>query len=187
MTPILVNDNAIELLKAQGKEVTFRTAKDDKEFYSLLKQKLISDIQKMSNSQDRDRKLDFLIDTYYDLGAFFDYIKTVSSKDVDGEMAKRFEKTGSFHKRIVIEGIKEIPKDYSIEVEEIIKFGEEHEYPRMIMGRNEKNVPYAWLDKGENAWRKTTTRHDDVFFKLLDSVRRKDIHEEGRESKTQSD
>lgn len=193
MTPTLVNDNAVELLKSQGKQASFRATKDDSEFFSLLKQKLLSDIQKMSDTTDFDKKLDFLIDAHNSMEVFMDKMRSVlkaRGRDMNEEVSRRLNKTGGFSKRIVVEGVSKLAKDYLAEVAEIKKFGEDNNYPSMNLARNNQGQVYKTFLGGKEAWDKhvkvPTNDSEEQFIELLESVRRKDINEGQGESKTKS-
>ena len=189
---LLVNDNAIELLKSLGKEAKFRTAKDNTEFFVLLKQKLILDIDKMTGVGDAEKKLDSLIDTYLSLREFMTAMDTVlisSNRTMKGEIEKRKEKVGGFSKKIIIESITKIDPDDSKEVAEVRAYGEEHGFPQMVLGRNNEGQIYANMGTGGKDWWEqfiTTRKTNDSFRRLLGAVRRNDIYEGQSESKIQS-
>lgn len=192
----LVNDNAIELLKERGIEVTSRVAKDNKEFFVLLKKKLLSDIQSMETATNFERKTDFLVDTYLDIREYLNYMDGIlktKGDSITNQINKRKSKTGEFTRRVVLEDPapvevkREIKTDYTEEVKEVLEYGEKNGYPSMVVGRNEKGQAYATMMPGKDIWVKKTSNLSNVgggmtpsdeFLSLLDAVRKNDIHKE---------
>ena len=180
--PRLVTDNAIQLLKADDRIGTARPAKDDAEFFGMLKEKVIDDFNRMLESTDVDKKINALADLYEDIDQ---YATVLGTKEIfiDGKMKERREKMGGFEKRLLLESVeKGIPKQWTEEdVDLINKTGEADGYPTLNLGRNEKGQVYATLDAGKEAWNKQISQRlnndetsQEHFLQFLDVVRRKD-------------
>lgn len=109
MFPRIINDNVPELLRARGDEATIRPATDNKEFFQLLKEKIKSDLDTLSQEADIIKKAQGLVDIRESISEFVSLAEqflTKTGKTFAEIEIQRKQRLGGFTKRLVLEGIK---------------------------------------------------------------------------------
>lgn len=173
----LVPDNIEYILALTGQTGEFRPAQDNKEFYTLLKEKVIRDLDRMFEATDLRDKANNLIDLYSDLDQFKAQLQTKISDSWDDLVSSRTKYTGGYEKRFVLTGITTASLTKTSR-EEILKWGADNGYPAMVLCRDDNDTPYKKLGAGEQPWTNWVDayeRNAENMSELANAIRRKDI------------
>jgi predicted house-cleaning noncanonical NTP pyrophosphatase (MazG superfamily) len=184
--PKLINDNTLELLESEGRIGTARPAKDDVEFFTFLKDKVVDDFNRMLELKDVNKKIAALADLRADID---EYVNILRDKEyfVDGMMKERQEIMGGFDLKLILEKVdKKVEKKWGEEdYEMVIKSGEEDGYPAVNLRRNEEGKVYTRVVSGKEAWEKQLEHRldndqvsQDNFLEFVGAVLSKDYDKE---------
>ncbi len=146
----LVGDNIHDILALMGQSGSTRTCVDDKEFFLLLKEKIIRDLERMFSEKEIRDKADALVDLYNDLDEFKS--RLVDKVDWEKDSERRTNYTGGFTKRFILESITAGERTNMLDGAKLLDWGKKNNYPAMVLARDENDVPYKILGEGELAW-----------------------------------
>jgi len=184
--PRLANDNIVELLETDDRIGRVRPAKDDAEFFNLLREKVLDDFKRMLETKDIDKKINALADLRGDIDEYVNFLRN-GKFFIDGIMKERQEKMGGFERKLILEGVdKKIPRRWTEEDYEMVKkAGEEEGYPVVNLKRNNENKVYTQLVSGKEAWEKhmklrlnNAESAQDDFLDFVEAVHGKDYERE---------
>lgn len=177
--PRVVTDNIQELLSSKGMNGVVNAAENPREFFGLLKQKILEDFDRLTAESDAMKKVIALADIQSALDEYEKELRNKLGDSVDKTIKRRKETMGSYSKRLILNRIQ---KDDSMEVEEILAYGKANGFPSMVFGRDEYGKVYESLLEGEGFWDGVIRRRmlggsaKRVFEKLLIAVRNNDIN-----------
>ena len=154
--PRIIHDNIPDLLSKDGKTVETRQPVDNREFFALLQRKMVDDISALSQETTVVGKAKRLADIQLALGEFISIIDTALKPDgsYDVFVSDRKIKVGTFSKRLVVDANENlVSMEKATPEQQILTYGQEHDWPELILEKNEHNKPYLVLQEGENNWR----------------------------------
>ncbi len=170
----LINDNIKNLLKIKDKDI--RKCKDNKEFFSLLKKKILSNVNKLFSEKDIDKKINAFIDLQYDLTKIAnELVHRTSANYCENLRQKRIKLTGEYDKEYVWMEKQKITKS---DISNVEKYGKKNNYPLLVLTADDSGFPVKILQEGEEywnnaiAWSKLKSPYNDNFIDLINAVNR---------------
>lgn len=171
----LINDNVPKILKINRVE----KCSDDKEFYQLLRHKIVQNVNKIFDTDillEKDKKINALLDSLYDLNILADKFKNIESL-----MARRQVEIGGYDNRYYVE-IGDKTEFTGEEIDRVKKYGQVNSYPSMVLRRHNSKITKslgAGKDKWEEAisWSELGKPYSENFIDLLKAVEENDIIE----------
>ena len=173
----LINDNIKNLLKIKDKEI--RKCKDNKEFFSLLKKKILSNINKLFSEKDIKKKVNAFVDLEYDLSKIGNKLMCITSDDYPNRFEnlkkERLELTGEYDKEYVWMVKQRITKS---DIDNVEKYGEKNNYPLLVLTADDSGFPVKILQEGKKywdnaiSWSKLKSPYNDNFIDLINAVNR---------------
>lgn len=177
--PRAVTDNINELLSSQGRAGRITTAESPKQFFELLKAKILEDIDRLTSESDVQKKILALADIKSALDEYSTELSNAVGKDeFVKQMMKRATTMGGYLKRLILHDVR---RDDTKDAEEVMAYGKEHGYPKMVLARNGDGKPYKMNLEGEGHWDGVVRRRtlggvaNTIFEELLAAVRKNDI------------
>jgi len=152
----VIHDKIPELMKADGKELVVRPAKDNKEFFLLLQGKMIDDVNALTIETTLEGKGKRVVDLQMALMEFITQINSAlgaNGSDYAKFRSDRLTKVGTLSKRLVTDTVSVQTNATGTDREFVLSYGEEHGWPAMNLGTNEQGRVYLSLGEGEQSWK----------------------------------
>ena len=176
----IVNDHVPKLLAIEGKTANTRPATDNKEFFSLLKEKMREDLDKLDKADTFKRKKELSIDLYM---ASLEFVKVVGKAEgltTEELVEERTERVGGFDERLVLESVGSGAQDM---IKFIMAYAVDNNYPELIIGRNNEGAPYATFLGGKEAYEKHVNNTDmERLTQIYEAAKKDDRKEKTQQS-----
>ena len=174
----IVNDNVPKLLAIEGKSANTRPATDNKEFFSLLKEKMREDLDKLDKADTFKRKKEISTDLYMASLEFMKVISVAEGVDIEELYDERIERVGGFKDRLVLESVGTGAQEM---VKYVLDYGYKNDYPELILGRNKEGAVYLRFMGGKEAYEKHVNTSDlERLMQIYEAAKKDD-----KEKKTQ--
>lgn len=151
----VVHDNIPELMKQDGKELVVRTAKDGREFFSLLQSKMTEDIAAISNEKTAIGKAKRIADLDLALLEFVGPLNqalAVEGTSYSQFVSERQKRVGTFSRRLVTDTASQQVVSAKSDAEIALAYGAEKAWPEVVIARSDDGKPYLTVPQGEEAW-----------------------------------
>lgn len=159
--PKLIYDKA-EWLARNNIDIKLRNASSNSEFYDLLREKIIEDIETVFEKNiSLNKRKAALADVAIGMAQLKTaiYGDNVNMADV---VSDRLKQVGGLSKRLVISSVGQANNDISEKDISMVKsYGEHNNYPYMPIAYNENGDPYLFVVGGHDAWDRVISSHKD--------------------------
>ncbi|MEK6897352.1 MAG: hypothetical protein AABW93_02385 [Nanoarchaeota archaeon] len=136
-------------MEEKGEIVKVRTAKSNEEFFELLHQKAQKDLKRIFEEKEFKFKVYAVAEMMANMNAVIDAIEKHGNINFFEHYNNRVDKIGLLDKRLVLVSGLGINADI---IKKILEYGEKHNYPSIVINKDENGNTYKQIGSGKEAW-----------------------------------